>query len=98
MAAGPISERNQDATIYVGGLDEKVSFYSFIIVFNLIIVEMYFGSVQVVEKLLLQSFCHWLDCSYDDGPFETLSTVLYISNFPGSKIKIYFFRKLLKCE
>ena len=25
MAAGPISERNQDATIYVGGLDEKVS-------------------------------------------------------------------------
>jgi hypothetical protein len=24
MAAGPISERNQDATIYVGGLDEKV--------------------------------------------------------------------------
>lgn len=25
MAAGPISERNQDATVYVGGLDEKVS-------------------------------------------------------------------------
>lgn len=25
MAAGPISERNQDATIYVGGLDEKVT-------------------------------------------------------------------------
>uniref|UniRef100_A0A224YZY7 Splicing factor 3B subunit 4 n=1 Tax=Rhipicephalus zambeziensis TaxID=60191 RepID=A0A224YZY7_9ACAR len=25
MAAGPIAERNQDATIYVGGLDEKVS-------------------------------------------------------------------------
>jgi len=25
MAAGPVSERNQDATIYVGGLDEKVS-------------------------------------------------------------------------
>jgi len=25
MAAGPISERNQDATIYVGGLDEKVN-------------------------------------------------------------------------
>ncbi|XP_037085799.1 splicing factor 3B subunit 4-like, partial [Pollicipes pollicipes] len=25
MAAGPISERNQDATIYCGGLDEKVS-------------------------------------------------------------------------
>lgn len=25
MAAGPISERNQDATIYVGGLDDKVS-------------------------------------------------------------------------
>ncbi|VDO94382.1 unnamed protein product [Soboliphyme baturini] len=25
MAAGPIQERNQDATIYVGGLDEKVS-------------------------------------------------------------------------
>ena len=25
MAAGPISERNQDATIYVGGLDERVS-------------------------------------------------------------------------
>ena len=25
MAVGPISERNQDATIYVGGLDEKVS-------------------------------------------------------------------------
>lgn len=25
MAAGPITERNQDATIYVGGLDEKVS-------------------------------------------------------------------------
>ena len=24
MAAGPVSERNQDATIYVGGLDEKV--------------------------------------------------------------------------
>ena len=24
MAAGPIAERNQDATIYVGGLDEKV--------------------------------------------------------------------------
>nr|CAB3266004.1 splicing factor 3B subunit 4-like [Phallusia mammillata] len=24
MAAGPISERNQDATVYVGGLDEKV--------------------------------------------------------------------------
>jgi len=25
MAAGPIAERNQDATVYVGGLDEKVS-------------------------------------------------------------------------
>ena len=25
MAAGPVSERNQDATIYVGGLDEKVN-------------------------------------------------------------------------
>jgi len=25
MAAGPISERNQDATVYVGGLDEKVT-------------------------------------------------------------------------
>ncbi|XP_065220416.1 splicing factor 3B subunit 4 [Planococcus citri] len=25
MAAGPIAERNQDATIYVGGLDDKVS-------------------------------------------------------------------------
>lgn len=25
MAAGPIAERNQDATIYVGGLDEKVN-------------------------------------------------------------------------
>ena len=25
MAAGPVSERNQDATIYVGGLDEKVT-------------------------------------------------------------------------
>ncbi|XP_051901587.1 splicing factor 3B subunit 4 [Pristis pectinata] len=25
MAAGPISERNQDATVYVGGLDEKVN-------------------------------------------------------------------------
>lgn len=25
MAAGPIAERNQDATIYVGGLDEKVA-------------------------------------------------------------------------
>jgi len=25
MAAGPIAERNQDATIYVGGLDEKVT-------------------------------------------------------------------------
>ena len=25
MAAGPISERNQDATIYVGGLDDKVT-------------------------------------------------------------------------
>ncbi|XP_065175115.1 splicing factor 3B subunit 4-like [Sycon ciliatum] len=25
MAAGPITERNQDATIYVGGLDEKAS-------------------------------------------------------------------------
>uniref|UniRef100_S4RTT9 Splicing factor 3B subunit 4 n=1 Tax=Petromyzon marinus TaxID=7757 RepID=S4RTT9_PETMA len=25
MAAGPISERNQDATVYVGGLDDKVS-------------------------------------------------------------------------
>uniref|UniRef100_A0A8C7PRU8 Splicing factor 3B subunit 4 n=1 Tax=Oncorhynchus mykiss TaxID=8022 RepID=A0A8C7PRU8_ONCMY len=25
MAAGPISERNQDATVYVGGLDEKVA-------------------------------------------------------------------------
>ena len=25
MAAGPISERNQDATIDVGGLDEKVT-------------------------------------------------------------------------
>ena len=25
MAAGPIQERNQDATIYVGGLDEKVN-------------------------------------------------------------------------
>ncbi|CAG0912981.1 unnamed protein product [Notodromas monacha] len=25
MAAGPITERNQDATIYVGGLDEKVA-------------------------------------------------------------------------
>lgn len=25
MSAGPIQERNQDATIYVGGLDEKVS-------------------------------------------------------------------------
>ncbi len=24
MAAGPVSERNQDATCYVGGLDEKV--------------------------------------------------------------------------
>ena len=31
MAAGPVSERNQDATIYVGGLDEKVpqAFLSF---------------------------------------------------------------------
>ena len=27
MAAGPVSERNQDATIYVGGLDEKVFLY-----------------------------------------------------------------------
>ena len=25
MAAGPVAERNQDATIYVGGLDEKVN-------------------------------------------------------------------------
>ncbi len=25
MAAGPVSERNQDATIYVGSLDEKVN-------------------------------------------------------------------------
>ncbi|KHN81144.1 Splicing factor 3B subunit 4 [Toxocara canis] len=25
MSAGPILERNQDATIYVGGLDEKVT-------------------------------------------------------------------------
>ncbi|XP_074654160.1 splicing factor 3B subunit 4-like [Tubulanus polymorphus] len=25
MAAGPIAERNQDATVYVGGLDDKVS-------------------------------------------------------------------------
>jgi len=25
MAAGPIAERNQDATVYVGGLDEKVT-------------------------------------------------------------------------
>ena len=25
MAAGPIAERNQDATVYVGGLDEKVN-------------------------------------------------------------------------
>ena len=25
MAAGPITERNQDATVYVGGLDEKVN-------------------------------------------------------------------------
>jgi len=25
MAAGPVSERNQDATIYVGGLDDKVN-------------------------------------------------------------------------
>ncbi|XP_014290002.1 splicing factor 3B subunit 4-like [Halyomorpha halys] len=25
MAAGPIAERNQDATIYVGGLDDKVT-------------------------------------------------------------------------
>ncbi|KAG7308849.1 Splicing factor 3B subunit 4, partial [Plutella xylostella] len=25
MAAGPIAERNQDATIYVGGLDDRVS-------------------------------------------------------------------------
>ncbi|KAK0075264.1 hypothetical protein PV325_007146 [Microctonus aethiopoides] len=25
MAAGPIAERNQDATIYVGGLDDKVA-------------------------------------------------------------------------
>lgn len=25
MAAGPISERNQDATVYVGGLDDKVA-------------------------------------------------------------------------
>jgi len=28
MAAGPISERNQDATIYVGGLDEKVAIFT----------------------------------------------------------------------
>ena len=25
MAAGPISERNQDATIYVGGLDDRIT-------------------------------------------------------------------------
>lgn len=25
MATGPVEERNQDATIYVGGLDEKTT-------------------------------------------------------------------------
>ena len=42
MAAGPISERNQDATIYVGGLDEKVTesllWELFVQVSNLVIV------------------------------------------------------------
>lgn len=27
MAAGPVVDRNQDATVYVGGLDEKVNHF-----------------------------------------------------------------------
>ena len=46
MAAGPISERNQDATIYVGGLDEKVT--------ESLLWELF---VQVITYLLTFNIC-----------------------------------------
>ena len=51
MAAGPIAERNQDATIYVGGLDEKVS--------ETLLWELFLEAGPVGETL----FCTTLYCS-----------------------------------
>ena len=50
MAAGPVSERNQDATIYVGGLDEKVG------VKNNVTRVFITLSIQVNEALLWELF------------------------------------------
>lgn len=48
MAAGPIAERNQDATIYVGGLDEKVS--------ETLLWELFLEAGPVGEFLIMLSF------------------------------------------
>ena len=80
MAAGPISERNQDATIYVGGLDEKVT--------ESLLWELF---VQVIQGFILRdvrmsnvSSPGWTSCQcpHAQGPGHHAASGIWLRGVP----------------